>query len=131
MKTKTNRRKKVQRSNDLVLLTIKKDHRCPSCRKTKDQVIHFIHKNKLTGKRVIELLMCKDCILLYRKEALEKKDAKLLPFVPIFNSMLKSIGEYIEPEEIEKQVENLMKDDTNIIDAEIVNEPRELENKIS
>jgi hypothetical protein len=96
MKLKTNRRKKTENKKDLVSITLYKDRKCPSCGERKDVVIHFLHKDTLRNKRIMELLLCEDCVVSHRKEIVEKKDKRFFALIPILNSMLKEVGIFDE-----------------------------------
>lgn len=107
MKVKTHRRKKVERNNDLVSKIIHKNRKCPSCGVVKPQVVHFLHKDILRDKRLLELMLCEDCIEKSRKEILETKNKRMYPLVPVLNSMLQVFGKFEEKstEQLEKEFE--------------------------
>jgi len=109
--------KKKVRNNDLVLTTVYKERRCPSCRKKKDDVIHFLHKNILHSKIILELLLCKDCIVKNRNEIIEKKAKNHFYLIPIFNTMLKAID--FVPEELSiDQIAELMNENSKKVEVE-------------
>lgn len=99
MKPKTNRRKKSENKKDLVSITLYKNRKCPSCGDRKDVVVHFLHKDTLRNKRIMELLLCEDCVVSHRKEIVDKKDKRFFALIPILNSMLKETGRFEEVDE--------------------------------
>jgi protein-arginine kinase activator protein McsA len=121
MKHKTSRRKKTERTNDLVSTTLHNNSYCPSCRKLKNTVIHFIHKDVLHNKRRIELLLCENCIDDYKQQIIRDKNKNLFSFIPILNTMLKAVGKFEEKslEQLESEFEILPEE---IKEGEIVSE---------
>jgi len=99
--------KNKKRPKDLVLTNILNNRKCPACKKLKEIVIHFIHKDILHNKRKIELLLCEDCCMLYKNEIIKNKDKQYMHLVPILNSMLKTMGKFEEKtiEQIKEEME--------------------------
>lgn len=99
-------KKRISPKN-IVITNILNNKKCPVCRKVKEKVIHFTHKDKLRNKIKIELLLCEDCCLLYKHEIVKTKDKNYLYLVPILNSMLKEVGQFEEKtvEQIQEEME--------------------------
>ena len=101
------KKKQKSRPKDIVLTNIIKNKRCPVCKKEKEQVIHFIHKDYLRNKRILELFLCEDCCIAHKNEIIKNNDKQYMQFVPILNSMLKAVGKFEEKtvEQIKKEME--------------------------
>jgi hypothetical protein len=121
MKHKTSRRKKTERTNDLVSTTMHNNTQCPSCRKVGDVVIHFLHKDVLHNKRRLELLLCVECIDKHKQEIIQSKDKKFFHLIPMLNSMLQSVGRFEEKtlEQLESEFEIIPEE---VKEGEIINE---------
>ncbi len=115
MKHKTNRRKQNKSDNNLILTNTLYDRKCPSCGNLKSKLVHFVHKDVFKNKRILELLLCEDCLIAHKQQIIEKKDKKFFYLVPILNSMLKAIGRFEEKslEQLESEFEILPEGEIN------------------
>ena len=106
---KTNRRQKSIKDKNVVIAHIINDKVCPSCKKEKQKLVHFLHKDTFKNKRILELLLCEDCLIMHKQRILEKKDKRFFYLVPILNTMLKVVGRFEEKtlEQLESEFEIL------------------------
>ena len=116
--------KKRIRNNDLVLTTVHHNKKCPSCKTNKGNVIHFLHKNVLKEKRLLEFFICSDCVKTTRQRIIIDKAKDHFYLIPIFNSMLQAAG--IVPEELSiDQIAELVNSEQKDIEGEKVDENKE------